>query len=53
MSASRYSSVKRSEAKLSPVWRDANEGKALLEGKLPGKMLYRDFLLSLWWLFFS
>ena len=40
--------VKRSEAKLSPAWRDAKEGKALLEGKLPGKRSYRDFLLSLW-----
>ena len=43
-----HGSVKRSEAKVLPTWRDAKEGKALFEGKLPGNRLYTDFLLSLW-----
>ena len=37
LSAWLHSSVKRSEAKVSPTWGVAREGKALLVGKWPGK----------------
>ena len=38
--------MKRSVAKLSPAGRNPIDGKELLEGKVPGKRLWKDFLFS-------